>query len=235
VHARLLHSRLNAALAKGFALRSAKKLSDACFVVNSGKAMSQKILTLVSPEEYLRRERQAEYKSEYLNGEIFAMSGASREHNLITTNIGAELNRQLRGKPCEAYISDMRVKVRQNGLYTYPDVVVVCDEPEFEDQEVDTLLNPTVLIEVLSRSTERYDRIAKTSYYRTIDSLTEHLLVAQEEIRLEQYVKQADGQWLLSEYLTLDAVVDLPSIECTLKLSDVYDRITFEPKHRVNG
>jgi len=196
--------------------------------------MSQKILTFVSPEEYLRRERQAEYKSEYLNGEIFAMSGASEAHNLIAGNIFGELRRQLRERPGRAYISDMRVKVHANGLYTYPDVIVVCGEPQFEDDQVDTLLNPTVLIEVLSQSTERYDRIAKTSYYRTMDSLAEHMLVAQDEIRLEQYVRQPNGQWLLSEYVTLDAVVNLPSIESTLKLSDVYDRITFEPKRRVS-
>jgi|SRR5215831_10412515 len=189
--------------------------------------MSQRVLTFISPEEYLRRERLAEYKSEYLNGEIFAMSGASREHNLITVHIGSEFDRQLRGRSCEAYTSDMRVKVRSNGLYTYPDVIVVCGEPHFEDKEVDTLLNPTLLVEVLSRSTEKYDRIAKTSYYRTIDSLQEHLLVAQNEIRFEQYTKQSDGQWLFSEYLSRDNVVDLPSIECTLKLSDVYDRINF--------
>jgi Uma2 family endonuclease len=128
----------------------------------------------------------------------------------------------------------MRVKVRSVGLYTYPDVVVVCGEPEFEDKEVDTLLNPTVLVEVLSPSTERYDRIAKTSYYRTMDSLAEHLLVAQEDIRVEQYVKQTDGQWLLTEYFALDAVVNLASIGCTLKLNDIYERITFEPKRRVS-
>src|SRR5215471_5923806 len=189
--------------------------------------MSQRVLTYVSPEEYLRRERLADFKSEYLNGEIFAMSGASREHNLITVNIGAEFNRQLRGRPCEAYTNDMRVKVLSNGLYTYPDVIVVCGEPRFEDKETDTLLNPTLLVEVLSPSTEKYDRIAKTSYYRAIDSLKEHLLVAQNEIRVEQYTKQPDGQWLLSEYLSHDSIVDLSSIECTLKLSDVYDRIAF--------
>ena len=195
--------------------------------------MSQRVLTYITPDEYLRRERLADYKSEYLNGEIFAMSGASREHNLITTNLTRELSLELRGGPCEVYSSDMRVKVRSNGLYTYPDVIVVCGEPEFEDQEVDTLLNPTLLVEVLSRSTEKYDRIAKTSYYRTIDSLAEHLLVAQSEIRFEQYTKQKDGQWLFSEYLTRDSVVELPSIECTLKLSDVYDKITFESNPRV--
>ena len=149
--------------------------------------MSQKILTFVSPEEYLRRERQAEYKSEYLNGEIFAMSGASEAHNLIAGNIFGELRRQLRERPGRAYISDMRVKVHANGLYTYPDVIVVCGEPQFEDDQVDTLLNPTVLIEVLSQSTERYDRIAKTSYYRTMDSLAEHMLVAQDEKKVRRF------------------------------------------------
>ena len=196
--------------------------------------MSQRILTHVSPDEYLRLERQAEYKSEYLNGEIFAMSGASREHNLITVNIGAEFNRQLKGKPCEAYASDMRVKVRSNGLYTYPDVIVVCGEPQFEDQEVDTLLNPTLLIEVLSQSTERYDRIAKTSYYRTIDSLQEHLLVAQHEFRVEQYLRQPNGQWSLTQYTTSDEVVQLPSIDCVLRLGDIYDKVAFDSNYRVS-
>jgi Uma2 family endonuclease len=195
--------------------------------------MSQQIKPYISPQEYLRLERQAEYKSEYLNGEIFAMTGASRQHNLITLNISSALHGQLKGRPCEVYAVDMRVKVRANGLYTYPDVAVVCGEPEFEDNELDTLLNPTLLVEVLSPSTERYDRIAKTSYYRTIDSLAEHLLVTQDEVHLEQYSRQPDSQWLLSEYLTPDAVVNLPSIGCTLKLNDVYDRITFEPKRRV--
>ena len=195
--------------------------------------MSQRILTYIKPEEYLRLERQAEHKSEYLNGEIFAMGGASETHNLIAGNIFGELRLQLKDRPCRAYVSDMRVKVRATGLYTYPDVVVVCGEPEFEDAEVDTLLNPTMLIEVLSPSTERYDRIAKTSYYRTIDSLAEHLLVAQDEIRLEQYVRQPNGQWMLCEYTTLESAAQLASIDCSLLLSDVYDRIIFDPRHDV--
>jgi len=124
-------------------------------VVNlpSKKEMSQRILTYVDPEEYLRLERQAEYKSEYLNGEIFAMSGASRQHNLITVNISRELSQQLKDRPCEVYAVDMRVKVRANGLYTYPDISVVCAESQFEDDFVDTLLNPTVLVEVLWKHT----------------------------------------------------------------------------------
>ena len=195
--------------------------------------MSQQLVTLVSPEEYLRRERQAEHKSEYLNGEIFAMGGASEQHNLIAGNIFGELRQQLRGRPCKAYISDMRVKVRAVGLYTYPDVVVVCDEPQFEDAEVDTLVNPAVLLEVLSTSTERYDRIAKSSYYRTIDSLAEHVLVAQNEVRLEQYVRQSNGQWALLEFTALASAARLSSIGCSLNLTDVYDKVTFDPNRRV--
>ena len=190
--------------------------------------MSQQLKSYVSPEEYLRLERQAEYKSEYLNGEIFAMSGATRKHNLVTGNILSEFNRQLKGKACEAYASEMRVKITTGGLYTYPDVVVVCGEPEFEDNYLDTLLNPTVLVEVLSKSTERYDRIAKSSYYRTLDSLAEHLLVAQDEVRLEQYSRQSDGQWLLLDYRTLDDIAELKSTGCSLALRDVYDKVRFD-------
>src|SRR5947209_20458068 len=115
--------------------------------------MSRQAKTFVTPEEYLSLERQAEHKSEYYDGEIFAMTGASRKHNLITTNILGSLWQQLKGKPCEVYPSDMRVRVPSANLYTYPDIVVVCGEPQFEDEQVDTLLNPTLLIEVLSRST----------------------------------------------------------------------------------
>jgi len=197
--------------------------------------MSQQIKTFISPEEYLRLERQSEHKSEYLNGEIFAMTGASRKHNLITINISSSLHSQLTGRPCEVYAADMRVKVGAQGLYTYPDVAVVCGEPRFEDEVVDTLLNPTVLIEVLSQSTERYDRIAKSSYYRTIESLAEHLLVAQDEVRLEQYVKQPNGQWALVEYTTPDDIAQLASIDCSLRLSEIYDKIVLYPNNRAAG
>lgn len=190
--------------------------------------MSQQVISYVSPEEYLRLERQAEYKSEYLNGEIFAMSGASHKHNLVAGNIFGELRQQFKGRQCQAYMSDMRLKVTATGLYTYPDVIAICGEPKFEDDYVDTLLNPTLLVEVLSLSTERYDRIAKTSYYRTLDSLAEHLLVAQDEVRLEQYVKQSNGQWLQSEYTSLEQVVDLTSIGCSLSLGDIYDKVSLD-------
>lgn len=194
--------------------------------------MSSQIVSFITPEEYLKRERESEYKSEYLNGEIFAMTGASRKHNLITTNLSSSLNQQLKQKPCEVYSVDMRVKMIASGLYTYPDVIVVCGEPKFEDAYVDTLLNPTVLIEVLSQSTERYDRMAKTSYYRTVDSLSEHLLVGQDEIRLEQYVRQPNGEWLGFDYRSLESVVTLQSIGCSLALKDVYDKVQIDPPAR---
>ncbi len=190
--------------------------------------MSQQIKSNVSPEEYLALERQAEYKSEYLHGEIFAMTGASRKHNLIGGNILGELNQQLRGKPGEVYASKMRVRVSASGLYTYPDVVVVCGQPHFEDDYLDTLLNPTVLFEILSKSTERYDRIAKSDYYRTLESLTEHLLVAQDEVHVEQYIKQADGRWSLIDFSSVDATIELDSIGCSLALRDVYDKVSLD-------
>jgi Uma2 family endonuclease len=190
--------------------------------------MSRQIKPYVTPEEYLALERKAEYKSEYLHGEIFAMTGASRKHNLIAVNILGELHRQLKGKPCEVYPSKMRVKVAATGLYTYPDVVVVCGEPQFEDDYLDTLINPTVLFEVLSKTTERYDRIAKSDYYRRIESLTEHLLVAQDEVHVAQFIKQADGQRSLIDFHSVDATIELDSISCSLALREVYDKVSLD-------
>lgn len=190
--------------------------------------MSRQVKTYVTPEEYLAFERKAEYKNEYVNGEIFAMTGASRKHNLIVTNIVRTLSSQLQGKPCEVYPGEMRVKAPAARSYVYPDVVVVCGEPQLEDDYFDTLLNPTLVVEVLSKSTESYNRLAKSAYYRTIESLVEYLLVAQEEYRVEQYVKQADGRWLLSDVRSLESVIDLKSIGCSLALRDLYDRISID-------
>ncbi len=182
--------------------------------------------TYLTPEEYLALERKSEYRSEYFDGEIFAMTGASREHNLITSNIIGELRQQLKGKPCEVYPSDMRVRVAAWNLYTYPDVVAVCGEPQFEDAYVDTLLNPTLLVEILSPSTESYDRGRKFLYHRTIASLAEYLIVSQDEYRIEHYLKQPDGRWLLSDAASLEAVVELTSIGCSLALREAYDRVS---------
>jgi Uma2 family endonuclease len=180
----------------------------------------------ISIEDYLAAERRAETKSEYLDGEIFAMSGASRRHNLIVVNAAASVHSQLKGRPCETYAGDMRVRIPVTGLYTYPDIAVVCGEPRFEDGEMDTLLNPTLVIEVLSPSTEGYDRGKKFAHYRTLESFREYVLVAQEEVRLELFTRQGDGHWLLSEASRLDETLPLASIGCELRLADVYDRVS---------
>lgn len=177
-------------------------------------------------QQYLELERKADYKSEYINGHIIAMSGASRQHNLITGNVFREVSQQLRGRPCEAYINDMRVKVSHTGLYTYPDVVIACGEIQFEDAETDTLLTPTVIVEVLSPSTEAYDRGEKFAHYRRLASLQEYLLVAQDKVRIERYVRQGD-QWILSEVSDLNDTLHLAAVDCTIALQDIYDKVQF--------
>ena len=171
-------------------------------------------------------ERKATTKSEYLDGRMYAMSGASRAHNLIGGNIFGGLHTQLSERACEVYINDMRVKVSPTGLYTYPDVVVVCDEPRLEDSVLDTLLNPTVLVEVLSPSTEAYDRGEKFAHYRQLDSVQEYILVSQDCVRVEHYLRQGE-QWLLTEFSALDDRLYLASIECELSLREIYAKVTF--------
>jgi len=180
--------------------------------------------TRYTAEEYLTLERSASCKSEFHDGQIYAMTGASRRHNLITVNIARELSVQLKKRPCEAYINDMRVKAAEARSYHYPDIVVVCGTPQFEDAHVDTLLNPTLLIEVLSPSTEAYDRGGKFAHYRKIPTLREYLLVTQDQPSIERYQRQGDV-WILSEAVGLDAAVSLESIDCVLSLSEVYDKV----------
>ncbi len=182
----------------------------------------------ITAVEYLALERQADHKSEYLNGEVFAMIGASRRHNLISLNIGAELRAQVKQRPCEVYVSDMRVKTNATGLYTYPDVVVVCGTPIFEDAAVDTLLNPTVLIEILSKTTQDYDQGGKFEHYRTLDTLQDYLLVAQHHCHLMHYHRQPHNAWLLTETRDIAGVVPLPSINCTLALTEVYAKVELD-------
>src|SRR5215475_14641322 len=184
--------------------------------------MSSQAQQQYTPEEYLARERQAECKSEYYAGDIFAMAGASRWHNLIVANVIRELSLQLKGRPCTTYASDMRVKVSPTGLYTYPDVTVVCGEAQFEDPQQDTLLNPTLIVEVLSESTEAYDRGGKLAHYRKLDSLLEYVLITQTKSHLEHYTRQPDNRWLLEEAEGLHGTVHLPAIDCHLSLAEVY-------------
>jgi Uma2 family endonuclease len=179
-----------------------------------------------TPEQYLAMERKADHKSEYVNGYVIAMAGASRLHNLIAGNFYREVSQQLRGRPCEAYINDMRVKISHTGLYTYPDVVAVCGDIRFEEADNDTLLNPTIIVEVLSASTEAYDRGEKFAHYRRLESLQEYLLVAQDKVRIEHYVRQGT-KWVLSEMNDLNDTVPLAAIDCAIALRDVYDKVQF--------
>ena len=176
-----------------------------------------------SPEEYLTLERKAAYKSEYFNGEIFAMGGASPRHVLIVTNIVSELRQQLKKSPCAVYATDLRVKVAPTGLYTYPDVVVVCGKALFDDDQKDTLTNPTLIVEVLSESTKDYDRGGKFEHYRTVESFKEYVLVAQDKRHVEHFVRQPDHRWLLSETNLLEDTLELTSIGCHLALAEIYD------------
>ena len=189
--------------------------------------MSAAAKPYLSPQEYLARERRAEIKSEYYDGEVFTMAGGSKEHSIITANVTGVLWPQMSNKPCDIYTSDMRVQVSEVGPYTYPDVTVVCGEAQFADAEVDTLLNPTLIVEVLSPTTEAWDRGGKFEGYQQIPALQEYLLIAQDRPRVEQYARQAEGQWLLTVATGLDGAVSLPSIGCELALREVYRRINF--------
>jgi Uma2 family endonuclease len=175
----------------------------------------------MSPEQYLAFARAAEFKHEYWHGEVFAMAGASRRHNLLVGNVVYLLNSALRDRPCEVYPSDMRVSGAAGDIYTYPDVSVVCGEPTFGDQTSDTLLNPCVIVEVLSDSTEAYDRGKKFEHYRGIASVQHYLLVAQDQPLIELYTRQADGTWSLADRRMGDEVV-LSALGCELAVADVY-------------
>lgn len=181
----------------------------------------------LSPEEYLAEERLASFRSQYVNGEVFAMAGASAMHGLIAANLVRDLGTQLKGRDCRVFSADLRVKVSATGLYTYPDVIVACGTLNFDDAQQDTLLNPIVLVEVLSESTKDYDRGGKFEHYRSLASLQEYLLVAQDRPHVEHFLRQADGRWLFEETNRLDDSLALPSIGCALALREIYDKVAW--------
>jgi Uma2 family endonuclease len=191
---------------------------------------------LYTDEEYLTLERAAEYRSEFYDGEIYAMAGESVSHGIISSNLVRYLGNQLDGKPCFAFSKDIKVRSGMlppsrfsvKGFYSYPDIVVACHEWQFHDQYRDVLLNPTVIIEVLSPSTEAFDRGDKAWRYRNhLPSLTDYLLVAQDEAFVDHFHKDPDGRWFVTSYRGLDAVIHLASIDCALRLADIYNRIDF--------
>ena len=183
----------------------------------------------MSVQEYLAFEHESEIRHEYLHGEIFAMYGASRRHNRISWNIVAALAPLLRDGGCEGFVSDMRVRIPATEIYTYPDVVVVCGEAQIEEEEgLETLLNPTLIVEVLSPSTEDYDRGRKFGYYRTIPSLQLYLLVSQDRVHVERFERQPNGLWVLYETDDLQTRLDLNAADASLALEDIYYRVSSE-------
>ncbi len=191
--------------------------------------MSTQPKTFLTEEQYLEIERKAEYKSEYFAGEMFAMAGAKEGHNLLVTNLVREISEQVRNRPCRVYSNDMRVRIPSTGLYTYPDVIAVCGEPKFRDEQRDTLLNPSLVVEVLSPSTEAYDRGRKFEHYRSVGSVTEYLLVSSDRIQVDLYTRQADGRFLLTSASDLAETLELQSVGCRVTLSALYEKVEFPP------
>ena len=181
----------------------------------------------MSPEEFLAWERSEDLRHEYRDGEVVAMSGARRAHNLISVNMASELRAALKDRDCETYASEMRVWIPKTGLYTYPDIVVVCGEPQFIDDEFDTLLNPVLVVEVLSDSTESYDRGRKFEQYRRIDTLKEYILISQSRPYVERFVKRGDGFWQLSEFSGHDAVLAIETLSAAIPLAGIYEKVKF--------
>ncbi|MDT5261596.1 MAG: hypothetical protein QOC61_600 [Acidobacteriota bacterium] len=178
----------------------------------------------LSPEEYLTIERRADFKSEYVDGVAYAMAGGSERHNLIAANVIIALGVQLRDGACRVYPSDLKVRVPNSKRFFYPDVSVICDETQFADEERDVILNPIVVVEVLSDSTEAFDRGKKFLSYQQIESLKEYLLVAQDEFVVEHFLRQEDG-WLYTKASGLDAAIALPALNCRVALSDIYNKV----------
>ncbi len=181
--------------------------------------------TLISEEDYLEEERKALNKSEYYQGEIFAMAGATKEHNKIVASIILAVGGHLRRKGCFIFSSDQRVHNQENSLYTYPDVTIVCDEEKYLDEEFDTLLNPTVIVEVLSPSTEDYDRGTKFKLYRSIPSLKNYILVNSAEYAAEIYTRIENDEWVLHTTKEKDGFIHISAIDYDLFLKDIYAQV----------
>jgi len=195
-----------------------------------GPKMSTASTHKLLPQEYLAMERRADYRSEFYRGEMFAMAGASWEHTRIKDNFARKTGNQLENGPCCVLTSDLRVKVDATGLYTYPDVIIVCDQPLFEDDVFDTLLNPSAIAEVLSDSTEKYDRGQKFAHYRQLPTVREYVLIAQDRPLVERYVRQPDGTWVMTAYDDLTQTFSFGTMPVAITLADIYRGVSFDTK-----
>lgn len=182
-----------------------------------------------TPEEYLELEATADYKSEYIGGQIIAMAGASINHNRISLNLSSGLNFAFKNQNYEVFMGDMRLWIPQKLIYTYPDVIIIADEPEFVNNRTDTITNPQVVIEVLSQSTKGYDREDKFAAYRTIPTFQEYLLIDQNRIHVEQFSKTGKKRWNLREYDEEDENISLEIVSFEISLQDLYNKVKFPP------
>ena len=182
----------------------------------------------MTPEEYLEIERAADHKSEYYDGIIYAMSGVKKGHDMITGNVHLRLRNALAGKKCQVHTSDMRIRTVARH-YTYPDVSATCGEPQYLDTDVDTFLNPSLIVEVLSVSTEPYDRGKKFELYRSISSFREYLLLASDRMEAEIFIRRPDGDWTIASFHDAEDVITIDSLGCKLKLGEIYEDVVFDP------
>ncbi|MDI6794971.1 MAG: Uma2 family endonuclease [bacterium] len=197
---------------------------------DEGAKMLKPNKQIYTAEEYFDMEKLSEYKSEYFYGEIFAMAGGTPNHNRITINLAGTLNAAFKDKFCEAFASDLRVQVEKGRHYTYPDVVVVCGELEFAEKRKDTIINPVIIMEVLSDSTKDYDRGTKFTVYRNIKTLQDYILIDQDIVHIEYFSKKEDGTWRLQEYFNMEEVLTLESIQVKISIKEIYNRVSLIPK-----
>lgn len=190
--------------------------------------MSTQPTPYLTPQQYLETERAAEFRSEYFNGVMYSMSGGSWRHDRIAGDVFGMFRAQLRGRECSVASSSFRLQVSPEGIYTYPDITVFCGAPKFADQHTDMITDATLIVEVLSPSTENYDRGFKVEQYRRLASLSDYLLISQDRVHIEHYTRQPDLSWLMRETSDRDSVIALPSIECTLPVAEAYERVNFE-------
>ena len=177
--------------------------------------------------EYLAIERKAEFKSEFFNGEMFAMAGANRLHSFANENLTVRIGMQLKGTPCRTLSRDQRVRIGRTGLYCYPDLLIVCGPPEYSAEDPDTLVNPRVIVEILSDSTERYDRTTKFEHYQQLPSVMEYVMVSQHQPRCERFTRTADGVWTFIAFVGMDAKLELTSVPVQVPLADIYAGVVF--------
>lgn len=189
--------------------------------------MAAQSIPFLTPEQYLEIERKAETKSEYLRGVMRAMAGGTLTHSRIQNSLSREAGNALKHQPCGIFGPDLKLLVSSTGLYTYPDAMILCGPPQFADDRNDTVTNPVVIFEVLSPSTEAYDRGGKFSHYRALESLEEYVLISQSEARVERFRRLSGNRWVLSESIGIEAAMELESVPCRLALSEIYDKVEF--------